>query len=133
MLPENILTGKKKTKKRKKIFLVLFIIFAGIFIYTKIFQTEGVLSHIVTRLIIRSALIIFTWMFIINPILIKVLHSWLERKKSKLSSEIREITLLLPSMQYIISKSWEISSRFSGFKRLNTFFRMIIFNSVQNE
>jgi ABC-type thiamin/hydroxymethylpyrimidine transport system permease subunit len=131
---ETIITNVfQKSKKRKWTLVIIWTILVLMFIYSTVFPERTLIpSNIILKLLLRSLLIILTWIVLVNPILIRLLHKWLERKKAQSESEIREIAILIPVTQLLIVKSWELSSRKRGIKRIPLFLKIVVFNSLQN-
>jgi hypothetical protein len=79
----------------------------------------------VAQILVRSALIGFAWYFMLSPILLKLVHSWLQRKKGPLQNELEAILNLLPETKYILEKCWLQSATESGYNRLKVFIKTI--------
>ncbi len=128
----NIQSAPKKKKRPKWIFVIVYITLAFLFLQSMFFPENAMIpSNMILRLILRSTLIIFTWILIINPLLKGLLYRWLEKKKSTTGEEIKEITRLIPSMQSLIEKSWRLSSNSNFLKRLILFAKIVVFNSLR--
>jgi hypothetical protein len=130
----NIQPTPQKKKHTKWILIIIYIILAGLFIQSAVFPENAILpSNMIIKLILRSTLIIFSWVLIINPLLKGLLYRWLEKKKSAAGEEIKEITRLIPSMQSLIEKSWKLSAHKNILKRLALFAKIVVFNSLRYE
>ena len=131
---KNLNNGFHKSKKRKIIFQVIWIMLSLLFLHALFYPQHAFIpSNIILKLLLRSILIILTWMIVINPLLIKFLHRWLEKKKTSSQNDIQQIVLLLPSTQYLVKKSWSLSSKKRGLSRLSSFFKIVFYNSLRNE
>jgi hypothetical protein len=71
-------------------------------------------------------------MIVVNPILRKIMRKWLERKKLQSENDIKEIVKLLPSTQLLVTESWKKSAEKKGIKRISLFFKIVIFNLLQD-
>lgn len=122
----------KRKKKAGKYFLqVIWILLWAILIHSYFYPERAIIpSGIIIKLLLRSALIILTWILLINPLLTYMLHRWLKKKKTESGNEIKEISLLLPYTQHIVGQSWKMSSQKKGISRLKLFFRIVMVNSL---
>jgi hypothetical protein len=60
------------------------------------------------------------------------MRKWLERKKLQSENDIKEIVKLLPSTQLLVTESWKKSAEKKGIKRISLFFKIVIFNLLQD-
>ena len=134
MLPLNSgeISEINKPKKKYPNFLVfIWIGLLAIYVYTLIYP-QGVFAsgHASLKFIFRSAIILLTWYLIFAPILLRLLRSWLEKRKGTYKKEIEEVILLLPSAKILIRESWTKSGVKSGYSRLKLFWKYLIINTV---
>ena len=61
----------------------------------------------------------------------RVLKKWLNKQQRKSQADIREVLLLLPSTQYIIRQSWQLSSGYKGFSRVAQCCKIVLMNTLQ--
>jgi nucleoside-triphosphatase THEP1 len=123
---------KNKRKKRwKKALLVIWLLLIGLYIqsYFKI-GTPLLPVHISLKILLRSFIIVLGWIFIIGPLLTQLLHKWLKKKQSASQQEVQEVLRLLPASQQLIVQSWKQSSVHRGWKRINTWSKMILVNAL---
>jgi nucleoside-triphosphatase THEP1 len=123
---------KNKRRKRWKIaLLVIWILLIGLYVqsYFKL-GTPLLPAHISLKILLRSFIIVLGWIFFIGPLLTQVLHKWLKKKQSASQQEVQEVLLLLPASQQLIVQSWKQSSVYKGWKRINTWSKMILVNAL---
>jgi hypothetical protein len=131
---EEVTNPNKKNRALNRLFLLMWIITALIFIHAFIDPVHPIIpNNLILKLLFRSALIVLTWIVIINPILMNALRNWLEKKKYESGSDIKEISMLLPVTRYVFTESWNLASADKGIKRLLLFFRIVVYNSLRNE
>jgi nucleoside-triphosphatase THEP1/ABC-type thiamin/hydroxymethylpyrimidine transport system permease subunit len=124
---------RKKKKKRKQIKIGLFIawlLLLALYIqsYYKI-GTPFLPSHISLKILLRSVIIVFSWTFIIGPMLTRLLHNWLRQRQNLAHQDIQEVLQLLPVTQALIQESWKHTKEYRGLKRLNALSKIILVNS----
>jgi hypothetical protein len=78
----------------------------------------------VVQILVRSALIATAWYFLISPLLLKMVHQWLQRKKGPLQNELEAILNLLPETKAILSHCWKQTTALAGLKRLKAFVKL---------
>jgi nucleoside-triphosphatase THEP1/uncharacterized membrane protein (DUF485 family) len=123
---------KKKRKRFKTGLLIIWLLLIVLYVqsYFKI-GTPLLPSHISLKILLRSLIIVLGWMFIIGPLLTKLLHSWLKKKQSKSQQDVQEVLRLLPATQELISHCWKQSSNSKGWKRISTWSKMVLVNSMK--
>ncbi len=116
---------KKKKRKRpwhKFSNIMLLVIISSILILSYIFpvfeKNQGTAALL---MVARSVLIMTIWYFILGPIVINKLRSYLSRKKIHYSPEIESIIGLFPLFKQIIRQSWIVSGDNKGIRRLDSF------------
>ncbi len=119
--------------KKKKKFGLLFIWFMLILL---LIQSD---FHIgrpllppksIAQLLLHSFVIIFAWYLIINPLLLQWFKKRLDKQKNKFETEIQEIAQLLPVINFILKKSWQLSASLKGLKRMTLFSKIVIANTL---
>lgn len=131
-LPE--VEEKRSRKKRLKIFFfIIWIALIGLFIQSRFQIGEPLLpENIVIQILIRSVLILLTWYFLLKPLLIHWMQKWLTQQRTRLTADIGRIVSILPFTRYIFIKSWEMSGRQKGLKRIFFFFKILLINTLHN-
>lgn len=120
----------KKTGGRN-ILLVIWLVLISVFFQSAFSIGKPLLpQHVSVQILIRSFIIVLTWYFLISPVLTWFLKNWLLKKKRDSQSLIEGITLLLPSVKYIVNKSWQLSSSEKGWKRLPQFCKLVLTNTL---
>ena len=122
------------TKKRKIKTLLIFVWVALLFLFLQSFLKIGkpiLPSQMPLQIILRSALIVLTWYFVVNPFLSFLVEKWLGRQQIKAQSDINQVNLILPSVKTIFLKSWQLSSSIKGWKRLSVFCRIVLLNTIR--
>ena len=121
----------KKTKRFKLLLIIIWMVLIVLYVqsYFKI-GTPLLPSHISLKILLRSLIIVLGWMFIIGPLLTRLLHSWLQKKQARSRQEVQEVLQLLPGMQRLIAQSWKRSKTKSGLSRLNYWSRLVLVNTL---
>jgi nucleoside-triphosphatase THEP1/ABC-type thiamin/hydroxymethylpyrimidine transport system permease subunit len=122
---------QKKKKGLKKGLFIVWLLLIALYVqsYFKIGQPL-LPSHISLKILLRSLIIVLGWIFIIGPLLTQLLHRWLKKKQMKSQPEIQEVLRLLPVTQQLIARSWKQSSANKGWKRINTWSKMVLVNAM---
>lgn len=131
---ENFSSHFLKQKRKKKIKIGLLVIwFVLIILYTQSTIPIGkplLPSYLSLQIFIRSILIVLGWYLIISPLLIRWLKVWLEKKQSQFKENIQQILQLLPLIKQIVEKSWILSSKTKGWKRIYSFTKIVLINTL---
>jgi hypothetical protein len=135
-LPDkNELVLNKKSSSKKKIkgfFIFIWIALIILFLQSYFHIGKPVLpSKVPFQIILRSLLIVLTWYFLISPILLKAIQNWLANQQKRFVADISQVMLLLPSTQYILTKSWQLSSTEKGLKRLKKYCKIVLVNTLK--
>ncbi|HSU28123.1 MAG TPA: nucleoside-triphosphatase [Chitinophagaceae bacterium] len=85
------------------------------------------------KILLRSLIIVFTWYFIVGPLLRQLLHAWLQKKQIHSQAEIQSVLMLLPSTEALIRSSWKQSRVKRGIKRLGEWGKLVIVNALGAE
>jgi nucleoside-triphosphatase THEP1 len=127
----NISMPSKRRKRLKKGLLVVWIILVLLYIQSYFKIGDPLLpSHISLQILLRSLIIVLSWLFIIGPLLKQLLHYWLQKKKSKSQQDVQQVLQLLPATQQLITASWKHSSGQKGWKRVIDCSKIILVNAL---
>jgi nucleoside-triphosphatase THEP1 len=129
---DTIIVPEKRKKKRLKTgLLIIWIILLLLYVqsYYRI-GTPLLPTHTSLKILIRSIIIILTWIFIVAPLLKRLLHYWLQRKKAVSQKDVEQVVKLLPETQQIISQSWSSSAGNKGWKRIAAWARLVLINAL---
>jgi nucleoside-triphosphatase THEP1/ABC-type thiamin/hydroxymethylpyrimidine transport system permease subunit len=121
----------KRKKQLKKGLLIVWILLIVLYAqsYFKI-GTPLLPSHISLKILLRSVIIVLSWYFIVGPLLKKLLHYWLQKKKTRSQQDVREVLQLLPATKELITQSWRRSANKKGWKRMTAAGKIILVNSL---
>ena len=126
--------NKHKSNRKFKPLLFTMWIFLMLLYLQSYFKIGNPLlpSHISLQIFLRSVIVVLTWYFLISPLLITLLKKWLQKKQQGSQQTISEILQLLPSIKFVVVKSWSISSSKKGIKRLRFFSKLVLINTLKN-
>lgn len=127
------LSPQKKAKKKhlKKIFLILWIILILLFFQSVFKIGTPVLSQNKALIVLfRSILIVLTWYLVLSPLLIVWIKKKLKNQEEKSKSEITKILELLPNVEKIFRKSWQLSATQKNIKRISLFWKILWINTL---
>ena len=126
-LPVN---AKKRTRLKKGLFLV-WIILVALYIqsYFKI-GTPLLPPNLALKILLRSLIIVLSWIFIFGPLLKQAIHLWLKKKQARAQTDIQQVFQLLPATQRLMAESWKLSSDKKGWNRLKKFSRVVLVNAL---
>ena len=132
---KSVLSGTVRKRKRlKKIMLVIWLLLLLIFAQSYLGPGEAWLpSNIISKILIRSAIIILGWIFLVGPLLKQILHSWLKKKQGNWKKDIEPVVKLIPLTQQIVADSWAHSARQKNFARLTLFGKMVLVRALGEE
>jgi hypothetical protein len=85
-------------------------------------------AHVSLQILFRSFLIVLTWYFLISPIVLAMMKKRLEKQKENNRGDIQQVMLILPSIKYLVSKSWQMSEGERKFARLKMFLKILLVN-----
>lgn len=121
---------EKKTGRRSWFYFSIYLLIVLLYLQAKLQPEDPWFAPGKTlQLLIRSFLILFTWSLLVSPLLKKVLHHWLERKKKLHESELHAILALVPETEMIIRHSWKFSDTERGLKRIAVFLKKVFVQS----
>ena len=123
--------AKKKRKRLKTGLLITWLILVALYVqsYYKI-GVSLLPSHISLKILLRSLIIVFGWIFIIGPLLKRALHGWLQKKQTESQQDIQEVLKLLPATQQLIAQSWKQSFAAKGWQRISNWSKMVLVNAL---
>jgi hypothetical protein len=79
-------------------------------------------------ILLRSVLILMLWYLVIGPFILKLVQSYLSKKKSEYQEDIANAMDLLPYLTPIIRYSWRETTHLKGYTR----FKFFVANSISN-
>ncbi|MBL0069180.1 MAG: hypothetical protein IPP39_12015 [Chitinophagaceae bacterium] len=128
----NIPAATKKSKRFKKGLFIAWLLLIALYVqsYFKL-GTPLLPSYIALKIFLRSLIIVLSWIFIVGPLLKKLLHRWLQKKQTRSQEEVREVLKLLPGTQQLIVQSWKQSAGYKGWKRMSMTGKMILANALR--
>lgn len=122
----------EKRKRKKKRFLkpsgvLIILLAASIVVLTYVFpQFEDSQGKMAIVMIVRSFIIMLFWYAIVGPILRKVYHRYLSKKKSKYTVEVEQSVRIMPLLKVMVVHSWNASKNLPGLKRFKRFITLLI-------
>ncbi len=122
---------KRKRKRLKTGLLLIWLLLIALYVQSYFgIGTPLLPSHISLKILLRSLIIVLGWIFIIGPIVKKLLHNWLQKKQSQSQQEVQEVLRLLPVTQQLITQSWKQSAANKGWKRITIWSKMVLTNAL---
>lgn len=82
------------------------------------------------NILIRSLLIVFTWYFLVSPVLTRLLKNWLMKRKEREESTVSEILQIIPYTTALVEMCWQRSSARKGISRLRIFMKDVLVQSL---
>ncbi len=124
--------GKKLKKKSKQLRRILFWTVTIALILISLTQLNNELFgwQKAIYIIIRSITVLVVWIFIVSPLLMRLLKSFLDKKKSKYQHEVDSALALFPYLKTIIMRSWKESNKYRGINRIREFVTNCILYSM---
>lgn len=126
----------RRRKRLKKWLFLVWIILIGLYVQSEMkLGGSPILSpHVSLRILIRSAIIVLTWYFIIAPLLKRVLYYWLRKRKAHSQADVQRVLQILPSTMQLVAQSWKASDHDSekGWQRFKDTVKKILVNALQN-
>jgi hypothetical protein len=125
---ESIVVNKKKRRTRIFLFAV-WILLIVLWAQSEFnIGTAWLPASLPLHILIRSTLVILTWVFVISPVLKMVLEKWLQKKKQESLNEVQTVLALLPQTQQLVSGAWNAAGAKKGIGRLNLTVKIILAN-----
>jgi len=123
--------GKRKSRIKRGL-LIVWILLIALYVQSYFQLGRPLLpSHVSLRILVRSVIILFAWVFIVSPFLRKWLHSWLKKKQLTAQSEVQHVLSLLPATKQLVLQSWKISAGQRGWNRLSNALKIILTNALE--
>lgn len=123
----------KKRKLLKGIFIFIWIFLLLMFLQSFLKLGSPILpSDKILKIMLRSLFIFLTWYLLISPLLSKWIKKKLKLQQQKSSTDISRILLLIPSIEHIFRKSWQLSSPISRLPRLKLFCKIVLINILRD-
>ncbi len=120
---------KKKRKKLKIIFIIVWLALLAAFIHAYFDPAHAILPrNKVSLILLRSILIVLGWYLLLAPLAMMVIKKLLERQQLKKQEEVNEIMTLIPQTKYIFSRSWQMASKEKGLNRFRFFLKILLIN-----
>lgn len=90
-------------------------------------------ANVSLKIFIRSLLIIMTCFFVIGPCLTWLLNRWLQKRKMKENEMMQNILQFLPTTKELVIKSWQLTAKKTGGRRLLLCGKIILLNILFSE
>ncbi len=113
--------GSTQKKKSKRPWIWLAIFFLLIIITPYLLDTEMSRGQHALYVLGRTLIALVLWFAIISPFLIRLLRSYLMKRKSELAEEIDQVFSLIPYMKDIVKHAWTEAREVSVLKRIPVF------------
>ncbi|MCX6315991.1 MAG: hypothetical protein NTW29_01770 [Bacteroidetes bacterium] len=121
-----------RNRRRVWIFLIwIFLVALYIQSYYKI-GTPLLPSHISLKIFLRSLIIVLSWVFLVSPLLKKLLYGWLQRKQSQSAQDIQQVLNILPITQQLVVKSWRQARDFRGWSKIQHWLKLVLANALSS-
>jgi hypothetical protein len=121
----------KKRKGRLNLILVLWITLIVLYTQSVLVPGDPWMSwQMAVQFLVRSILILITWIYILAPVLLYFLKKLLEKQKTIYKKDIEEILLLLPSTKVLFRRCWRTSGVKNGLGRLRLFWKLLFVNGI---
>jgi nucleoside-triphosphatase THEP1 len=85
------------------------------------------------HILIRSAIVVLAWYFIIGPVIIGLVQKWLKKKQATSRFEINVIASLLPDSKNLVNQCWHYSAVKRGWSRFILFLKLVLAKSLAKE
>ncbi|MEO6404406.1 MAG: hypothetical protein ABIY51_01625 [Ferruginibacter sp.] len=120
---------RKSSPLLKPVGIVTWLILLMLFIQSLLFPSNSILSgNKLLHILLRALLIILGWIFIVSPLLLKLLQKLLSRKKKKLDDQFIQVQKLIPGIKNIFLQSIVASKNATGLKRIKLFIKILLGN-----
>lgn len=124
----------EKKKNKGRMLFIMWVAFLFLYIQSYFHIGQPLLpDNISLKILMRSVIIVIGWVFIIGPLLRRLLHEWLKKKQGNARPEVAKVLALLPETQQVIRASWNEAKTHRGFKRYSDTFKSILGNSFLDE
>lgn len=124
---------KKKRPFTRTLFFLVWIALLALWLQSEFSIGRPLMpAHVSFRILIRSAIIILTWYFLVGPLLKKALENWLKQKKRQSATQVQRVVEQLPFTRHLVSQSWQLSAGKRGISRIILCCRIILANTFHN-
>ena len=121
----------RKRSRIKKGLFIIWLLLIGLYVQSYFKIGRPILpSSILLKILLRSLIIVLSWIFIIGPLLKQLLHAWLKKEQSRFREDIQQVLHLLPVTRQLITKSWKRSAGQKGWTRISHCCKMILVNAL---
>jgi nucleoside-triphosphatase THEP1 len=123
-LPERF--SNKKRRLRIRLF-VTWAILIVLYIQSYFNMGDPVLpTHVSLKILIRSLIVVLSWILLVGPLSRKLLHAWLKRKQAGSHAELQKVIAILPGSRELLEDCWRGSNTRKGFSRLKQFIKSVL-------
>jgi len=125
----------KVKKKRLKIgFFIIWLFIVVLYIQAIYNPAVAVLpANKIVMIFVRSILIILSWYIFLAPAIMRIIKWQIEKRRQAQYLPIEEIQKLIPEMQNIFFKSWQLSCATRGLARLKFFLKILLINIAHSK
>lgn len=124
-----MLSPPKRKKKFKKSAMLIWLMLLVLYIQSSFNLGPAFLPpNVYMRIFIRSLFIILTCYFVIGPSLAWLLNRWLQKRKVRENEMFQKILQFLPATNELVLKSWKLTAKKTGGKRMLLCGRIILLN-----
>lgn len=124
----DMLKYKPKVRSKRKLIWIWLVTVAVLVIAFGILGDSLLGWKKAVYILLRSLLILMLWYLVVGPLILKVVQSYLVKKKSQYQQDISNTMDLLPYLTPIIRQSWKETSHLKGYTR----FKFFVANSISN-
>ena len=124
-IPANVERPDSKKRRRglRKPSLIIILslaatLFISSYLFPEISRSQGMKA---AAMIVRAAFIMLLWYTLLGPLLMKLYRRMIKHKETAYAAQIHEAIDILPTLRYIIQKSWKNSRDRNGGNRLKVF------------
>ena len=118
---------KKGSFRIKPLLILIWLLLATLLLESILYPGNSILSsYQVLNIFIRALLIIIGWLYIISPLLLKILQKIISRKKQKLNAQFLQVQKIIPEIKLIFSYSLAASKKYNGIKRIKLFIKILL-------
>jgi hypothetical protein len=117
-----VMPQKRKVKGPYKLLFILpiFVLLALILSYTPLLG-KTVFSTKAGQILLRGVLVILVWVFLISPLLVKLIQKWVAKYQQYKGGMLQELLSLFPDIKKLVFISWRLAGEAGKLKRLPVF------------
>jgi nucleoside-triphosphatase THEP1 len=134
-LPGSMSVPVRNTRKKRLRIGLLIVWFLLIALYIQSYFKIGpplLPAHVSLKILLRSIIIVLAWYFIIGPLLRRLLHYWLQKKKERSQTDIQKVLELLPATQALLVESWKKQAGKTGWGKISAWTSLILVNALKD-